>query len=121
MPTIETGLFLTVVVLSFIFTFGAFRASGYVKGLGHIVAVSLFMIISVWVLSGDSVATTQTSQDSTALVNNTDGSLILIQTNNTTITPLLAGGEETSWFGWVFVGFGFLNLIMFVKDVWQGS
>lgn len=117
MPTVETGLFLAVTIIAGVFTFGAFRAVGNVKGILHIIALSLFMASTVWLVSGYEVSNTEVAE--TALVNNTDGSLIYVTTNSTNI--FIPGGLESNWFGYVFMGLAMLNLILFVKDVWRAD
>lgn len=113
----ETGLFLAVTIIAGIFTFGAFRAVGNVRGILHIVAMSLFLIISVYLVSGYEVSSTQTEQS--ALINSTDGSLVTFTTNST--STFIGGGEDSSWFGYVFLGLAILNLVLFVKDVWRAE
>lgn len=115
MPTVEAGLFIFIVVLAGIFTFGSFRAVGNVKGVLHIVAVALFMVVSIYMVSGHEVAATTVEE--TALMNGTQP--YLFATNSTTV--FIAGGEESAWFGYVFLGLAGLNLILFVKDVWKAE
>ena len=117
MEHVETGLFLLLLALGFIFTFFAFKSVGNVKGILHIVAMALFGIMSVINLSGLEVAAT--SQEATVLLNQSNGALIPVLINNT--DTFIAGGEGSAYVGWVWTGLMSMNLILFVKDVWKAD
>lgn len=111
----DTGFFLLVVILSFIFTFGAFRAVGNIKGILHIVAMALFLVTSVYVGAGYEVASTSTEQRAIDV----NGTFTVYTANNTDV--FITGNQDSYWLMYVFVGLSFLNLALFVKDVWSGT
>lgn len=106
MPTLEAGVFLLLLILAFIFTFVAFRSLGNARGFFRITALSLFLILSVFVGSGYEVAATSSM---------TDGST----TWNTT-KLVFPGGEESYWIAWLFSGFAFVNFLLLIKDYKEG-
>lgn len=119
MPFVDTGLFLLVLGMAFIFTFGAFKSVGNVKGILHIVALALFAVLGAYTGAGFEVSTVTTSGQE--LHYNATGHLILNVTSPETHQVLISPGDSTFWISYVFMGLASLNLILFVKDVWMAQ
>jgi len=111
MPTIETGFFLLILALAFVFTFGAFKSVGNVKGILHIVALALFAVLGAYTGAGYEIATTHATSYS-------DGVTTWTETGT---DVFMAAGDDTYWISYVFMGLASLNLILFVKDVWMAQ
>lgn len=79
--------------------------------------MGLFLILGVYGTSGYEVSTS--TSETTQILNTTDGSLIPITTNSTDV--FIAGGQQSAYVGYVFIGLAVMNLILFVKDVWGGG
>ena len=111
MVVLETGLFLFIAVLAFLFTLFAFRALGNAKGFFHITAIALFSILAIFIGSGYEVAQTYAK-------NTTDGTTLWQENGKDTFLP---GGEQSSWFAWLFSGFAMTNLFLLLKDINKGE
>lgn len=125
MPTVETGFYLLILIMAFSFTLiGFISRTQNIKGLFHIVGVALFMVLTVWGVSGYEISTSITEEIETAVADPdtaTGGDLLFFTENNTRTEVFITGGESTSWLGYAFLGLAALNLVIFVKDVWKAE
>ena len=117
MPTLEAGLFVFMLVLSFLFTFFAWRTIGAMSGLLHMVAMAFFVMLAIYMASGYGVGITE--KGGSQLIYNSTGKLIQNVTQQDKITMMIPGSTSSYWLWYVFFGFAIMNLSMFIRDVWQ--
>ena len=111
----ETGIFLITVILSFGFMiWGFIRSASMFTSILRMVSMAMFMGLAVFIGSGVEVSasTTETTQYQESLSN---GTIMNLNSTNT-IKDTLIAENDSAWLGWVFMGFGMLNVIFIVKE-----
>ena len=105
----ETGVFLITIILSFGFMIWGFvRSASLFTSILRMVSLSLFG-------SGVEVSATTTEETNYQEVNQATGAITnLVSTN--TIKDVLIPADNSTWLGWVFMGFGMLNVVFIVKE-----
>lgn len=115
----ETGLFAIMLVFGSAFTFFAFREGlGKLGGMLHILGLAFFLGLAIFMGSGYEVSTTITG-GSELHYNGTTGLLMENVTKADQKTVLLAGGTNSFWLAFVFMGFSVMNLFMFIRDIYE--
>ena len=111
----ETGVFLITIFLSFGFMiWGFIRSASLFTSILRMVSLSLFMGLAVFIGSGVEVSATSTEETQYQQVDANGFVHQLTSTN--TIKDVLIPADESPWLGWVFMGFGMLNVIFIVKE-----
>lgn len=108
MPTIEIGVWLLMVLPAAVFTFVQFTQFGTAKIALSVIAMALFVGLSVIHAAGFEVSSVST----TAIYN---GAGVQVGTNVDTII-LIAGGEIYSWFSYMFAAFSIFNIFALFQD-----
>jgi hypothetical protein len=103
----ESGLFLIMLIMGFIFMFVGFKKGDNIAAFFRIIAVAMFALIAVVIGTGEGVSQTITS---------TDGYNTWTETN-----VLVPEGEGGYYLSYVFTGLSIFNLIAFVKESWGFS
>ena len=112
----ETGVFLITIIFSFGFMIWGFvRSASLFTSILRMVSLSLFMGLAIFIGSGVEVSATSTEETQYQEVNPTTGAITnLVSTN--TIKDVLIPADNSTWLGWVFMGFGMLNVVFIVKE-----
>ena len=112
----ETGVFLITIIFSFGFMIWGFvRSASMFTSILRMVSLAMFMGLAVFIGSGVEVSATSTESTQYQEVNPTTGTITnLVSTN--TIKDVLIPADNSAWLGWVFMGFGMLNVIFIVKE-----
>lgn len=112
----ETGVFLITIFLSFGFMiWGFIRSASLFTSILRMVSLSLFMGLAIFIGSGVEVSATSTEETQYQEVNPVTGTVTnLVSTN--IIKDVLIPADNSTWLGWVFMGFGMLNVIFIVKE-----
>jgi len=111
----ETGVFLITIIFSFGFMiWGFIRSASMFTSILRMVSMAMFMGLAVFIGSGVEVSasTTETTQYQESLSN---GTIMNLNSTNT-IKDTLIPENDSAWLGWVFMGFGMLNVIFIVKE-----
>ena len=106
MSYIETGVFAFMVVFAFGFMLFAFRVGWPLSPFLRFLSIAVFMATAVLLASGFGVQTTRSFSDGT--------------TTWTEITPLIPADGTGIWMNYIFVGFGILNLVFIVREIYAG-
>lgn len=111
-PILEGGFFLIIITTAFFLMFYSFKANtgrGYLK----ILSMALFSILAIFIGSGYQVAFSSTQTTINPATNET--------WNQTTEQVILPGGEDSSWYAWLFSGFAMANIVFLLRDYQGGS
>jgi len=111
----ETGVFLITIIFSFGFMiWGFIRSASLFTSVLRMLSMALFMGLAIFIGSGVEVSTTsvETTQYQEALEN---GNIMNLNSTNT-INDILIPSDKATWLGWVFMGFGVLNVIFVIKE-----
>ena len=116
MPTIETGLFVTMVLIgmSFMF-FTLIKKLGTLSFLFRVFSFVLFLGLALFLTIGYDVATTTTT--TTEALNSNDSIVSLDQTT----TGIFIADTEGSVLGWIFFGFAMFNVVLFFRNMFGGD
>jgi len=108
MQILDTGLWIILVTIATVFTFVSFKIPGSGKIAFHILAVALWMGLAMIHGGGTEVSayTNSTWVDSSGM-----------QFNNTSYDRFIPGGETAYWLGYLFMGFGILNLLFIFSEL----
>jgi len=111
----ETGLFLITIALSFGFMlWGFIRSASLFTSILRMVSMAMFMGLAVFIGSGVEVSASSTD---TTQYQEVDANGIVHQlTSSNVTTDILIPADKGAWLGWVFMGFGMLNVIFIVKE-----
>ena len=111
----ETGVFLITIILSFGFMiWGFIRSSSLFTSILRMVSMAMFMGLAVFIGSGVEVSASST--ESTQYQQVDDGGNVYNLTSENTKKDILIPADDSPWLGWVFMGFGMLNVIFIVKE-----
>ena len=117
MQYMEAGLFFLILGFAIFFTLFAFRGGKQNKNAPanaafRLLAMALFLGLAGVISGGYAVKMTF---DSTQTLKNTATGETWTEndTNHNTVIP---GGTDSNWIAWVFGAFGFMNLILLVRD-----
>ena len=116
MPTIETGLFVTMVLIgmSFMF-FTLIKKLGTLSFLFRVFSFVLFLGLALFLTIGYDVATTTTT--TTEALNSNDSIVSLDQTT----TEIFIADTEGSVLGWIFFGLAMFNVVLFFRNMFGGD
>ena len=116
MPTIETGLFVTMVLIgmSFMF-FTLIKKLGTLSFLFRVFSFVLFLGLALFLTIGYYVATTTTT--TTEALNSNDSIVSLDQTT----TEIFIADTEGSVLGWIFFGLAMFNVVLFFRNMFGGD
>ena len=110
MPQLETGVFVFMLVFSFGFMiWGFLRSASVFTNILRIVSIAAFFGLALYMASGYEVLSTQE-----ITMTSTQG-----YTETTTQKDILIPANDAAWLSWIFTGFGILNMVLVVKDVFQ--
>jgi len=111
----ETGVFLITIIFSFGFMiWGFIRSASLFTSILRMVSLAMFMGLAVFIGSGVEVSATSTEETQYQQVDSNGFVHQLTSTN--TINDVLIPADNSTWLGWVFMGFGMLNVIFIVKE-----
>jgi len=111
----ETGVFLITIIFSFGFMiWGFIRSASLFTSILRMVSLSLFMGLAVFIGSGVEVSATSTEESQYQQVDANGFVHQLTSTN--TVKDVLIPADNSTWLGWVFMGFGMLNVVFIVKE-----
>ena len=111
-PNLEGGFFIILLVTAFGLMIYSFKAQTG-KGMLKMFSMALFTILAVFVGSGYQVAFSSTQTTTNPTTNET--------WNQTTQQVILPGGENSSWYAWLFSGFAMANLLFLLRDYQGGT
>src|SRR5579872_4188355 len=111
-PVLEGGFFLIILVTAFGLMFYSFKAQNG-KGMLRMLSMALFAILSIFIGSGYQVAFSSTQTTFNPATNET--------WNQTSSQVILPGGEDSSWYAWLFSGFAMANIMFLLKDYQGGT
>ena len=116
MPTIETGLFVTLVLIgmSFMF-FTLIKKLGTLSFIFIVFSFVLFLGLALFLTIGYDVATTTTT--TTEALNSNDSIVSLDQTT----TEIFIADTEGSVLGWIFFGLAMFNVVLFFRNMFGGD
>ena len=111
----ETGVFLITIIFSFGFMiWGFIRSASLFTSILRMVSLAMFMGLAVFIGSGVEVSATSTEETQYQQV---DANGFVHQlTSINTINDVLIPADNSTWLGWVFMGFGMLNVVFIVKE-----
>ena len=115
MPTLEAGLFFTMLGLASFFTFGGLQAVGKISGALHMLAMALFIGLAIFMASGYAVMITTVGGTETHY--NVNGTLTETVHKADSSVTVLPGGTASYWLWYLFFGFGLMNLVFYVRDI----
>lgn len=102
MTNIDAGLFLIVLILALAFMLLSFRIGAVLK----IIAMVMFFIAALWMLSGSQVVYSSTTVDASSGNTFTTTKILISNTDN-----------NNNWLGWVFFMLGIVNGFLFFIEV----
>jgi hypothetical protein len=111
----ETGIFIIMLAFSFGFMiWGFMRNASMFTSVLRLISITVFMGLALFVGSGVEVSATSTETKNYEQV---DANGIIHPLNSTTTSKdILIPQDGALWMGWVFMGFGVLNVIFVVKE-----
>ena len=116
MPTIETGLFVTMVIIGMSFMFFTLvKKLGTISFLFRVFSFVLFLGLALFLTIGYDVATTTTT--TTEALNSNDSIVSLDQTT----TEIFIADTEGSVLGWIFFGLAMFNVVLFFRNMFGGD
>ena len=116
MPTIETGLFVTMVIIGMSFMFFTLvKKLGTMAFLFRVFAFVLFMGLALFLTIGYDVASTTTT--TIEALNSSD---VIVSLDQTTIEIFIAD-TEGSVLGWIFFGLAMFNVVLFFRNMFGGD
>ena len=110
---LDLGLFIILFTMSLGFlVFTLIRNLGTVSFIFRIFAFLLFLILAIFLATGQDVGT---QTDRVEITRHPDGTI----TNATTQeTKLFINSANGSWLGWVFFGLALFTAILFIRDMY---
>lgn len=117
-PILEGGFFLIILLTAFFLMFYSFKSQTG-RGLLKMLSMGLFTILAIFIGSGYEVAFSQTGGNE--LTYNASGSLVSNMTKSNIEYTIMPGGEDSSWYAWLFSGFAMANLLFLLKDYQGGT
>lgn len=109
MPILETGLWMLMAGMAAAFTFFSLKTVEKTSMAFHLVAVALWMGLSVFHAGGYEISAT-----SITLTYNETADLIF---NETKADVFIHGGTTASWLSYLFLGFAIFNIMLVFKQV----
>lgn len=120
MATIETGVFLFMIIFSFGFMiWAAMRSAGLMTNALRLVSIVSFFGLALFISSGYGVSATSTETINTSLINPLTGNLVGVTDTVTSHDVLIPEGSEGAWMGYVFLCFAFISMALMVRDQWR--
>ena len=114
MPQLETGLFVFMLAFSFGFMiWGFFRQTGIFTNILRMMSIAAFFGLALYMGSGYEV-----SQTTTTVIEALNSSDVVVELDKTE-TNILIPANSASWLSWAFMGFGILNMILIIREVWK--
>ena len=111
----ETGVFLITIIFSFGFmVWGFVRSASLFTSILRMVSLSLFMGLAIFIGSGVEVSASSSETSQYQQVDSV-GNIYQLTSENTT-KDILIPADNSTWLGWVFMGFGMLNVVFIVKE-----
>ena len=117
-PNLEGGFFLIILITAFGLMMYSFKAQNG-KGMLKMLSMALFAILAVFIGSGYSVAFTE--KGGSLLTYAPNGTMLSNQTKTDVQHYILPGGEDSSWYAWLFSGFAMANIMFLLKDYQGGT
>ena len=116
MPTIETGLFITMVIIGMSFMFFTLvKRLGTISFLFRVFSFVLFLGLALFMTIGYDVATTTTT--TIEALNSSDSIVSLDQTT----VEVFISDTEGPVLGWVFFGLAIFNVVLFFRNMFGGD
>ena len=109
MPVFETGLWIILAIMASVFTFVSLKLVDKASMAFHLVAVALWMGLSVLGAAGYEI-----SSSTTNLTYDATGALLFNQTQADVFIP---GGTTSSWLSYLFLGFAIFNIMLVFKQI----
>ena len=88
------------------------RPLGTVAFIFRIFAFLLFLILAIFLVTGQDVGSTINETKTTV---NADGTIV---TSNSQSTEMFVSSSQGSWLGWVFFGLALFSAILFIRDMY---
>lgn len=105
----EAGFFMLLLGFALFITFTPFKTEKVIKTGLRIVAMVLFFILTIYVVSGYEI-----SQTSNQIIKNLNTTDTWQETDQNIILP---GDVSSSWLGYLFMGFAMLNFFLAVREL----
>ena len=120
MATIETGVFLFMLIFAFGFMiWAALRSAGIMTNILRLVSIVSFFGLALFISSGYGVASSHTETINENLINPLSGNVVPVTTTVTSHDVLIPEGDEGAWMGYVFLCFAFVSMALMVQDQWR--
>lgn len=109
MPSVETGLWVILAIMGSVFTFVSLKTVDKASMAFHLIAVALWMGLSVFAAAGYEV-----SSSTTNFTYDASGALLFNQTQTDVFIP---AGTTASWLSFLFLGFAIFNIMLVFKQI----
>jgi hypothetical protein len=110
----ETGLFLITIAFSFGFMiWGFIRSASLFTSILRMLSIAMFMGLAIFIGSGVEVSASSTEVTQYQEV---DAGVVHQLTSSNTVKDILIPVDDGAWLGWVFMGFGLVNVLFVVKE-----
>jgi hypothetical protein len=85
---------------------------GTVAFIFRIFAFILFLILAIFLVTGQDVGSLTSQTETTT---NVDGTIVVAETQS---TKMFISSSQGSWLGWVFFGLALFSAILFIRDMY---
>lgn len=110
---LDLGLFIILFTMSLGFLiFTLIRPLGTVAFIFRIFAFLLFLILAIFLVTGQDVGSLTNQTETTT---NVDGTIVVSETQS---TKMFISSSQGSWLGWVFFGLALFSAILFIRDMY---
>ena len=109
MPSVETGLWIILAIMASVFTFVSLKTADKASMAFHLVAVALWMGLSIFAAAGYEVSASTVNYTYDA-----NGALLFNQTQTDVFIP---SGTTASWLSFLFLGFAIFNIMLVFKQI----
>lgn len=111
-PNLEGGFFIIILVTAFGLMLYSFKAQNG-KGMLKMMSMALFAVLAIFIGSGYQVAFSSTQTTMNPSTNET--------WNQSSTQVIIPGGEDSSWYAWLFSGLSMANIMFLLKDYQAGT
>ena len=111
-PVLEGGFFCIILGTAFFLMFYSFKSTSG-KGFLKMLSMGLFAVLAIFIGSGFEVA----FSSSQTIINPATTETW----NQTSEQVILPGGEDSSWYAWLFTGFAMANILFLLRDYQGGT
>lgn len=110
---LDLGLFIILFTMSLGFLiFTLIYKLGTVAFIFRIFAFILFLILAIFLVTGQDVGSLTSQTETTT---NVDGTIVVAETQS---TKMFISSSQGSWLGWVFFGLALFSAILFIRDMY---